>query len=176
MKLDLSEITLSPGMQSDQQVDEVCPQDLGLACVAPVTGRIRLTNTGALLLVKGEISTTVRLECSRCIVDFELPVKTVIEEQFRLERTGDVILALPIDEEDVSAHLIQHNLLDMQELVRQHLTLMLPIQPLCRPDCQGLCPTCGENLNMRKCLCPPAEPQSPFAALAQLLEEENRDS
>lgn len=176
MKLDLSEIACTVGMQAVQTVDESCPEGLGLDCVSPVKGWIRLSNTGSLLLVEGEVKTEVKLQCSRCLVDFTLPVEARIEEEFRLEKVADTVRVMPADEEDVTSELISNNLLDIQELVRQDFLLVLPIQPLCKPDCKGLCPTCGENLNMRECACPPAESESPFQALAELLEEKERDS
>ncbi len=172
MKIDLSEIVGNPGMHATVPVDEKCPPELGITCTSPVKGKLNFTNTGTLLLVDGEIQTDVKLECGRCLIDFTMPVSAEVEEEFRLEKVGDAFQALPLDEEDVESPLVHNNLFDVQELVRQDLLTALPIQPLCRPDCQGLCPTCGENLNMRKCLCPPAEPESPFKALASLLEEE----
>jgi len=176
MKLELSEIARTPGMHATQEVDEPCPEDLGLRCASPVKGKIQISNTGSLLVVEGEIRTEVTLKCSRCLTDFTLPVETSIQEEFRLVKVGDAVRVLPMDEEDTSTGVIDNNILNVQELIRQSLLLVLPIQPLCRPDCQGLCPTCGENLNMRKCLCPPAEPESPFKALAGLLEEGEGDS
>ncbi|HUV05881.1 MAG TPA: DUF177 domain-containing protein [Armatimonadota bacterium] len=176
MKLDLSEIARSPGMHATQEVDEPCPEDLGLACASPVSGKVEISNTASLLLVEGEIATEVKLECSRCLTDFALPVETTIQEQFRLVKVGDAASVLPMDEEDASTEVIDNNVLNVGELIRQSLLLVLPIQPLCRPDCQGLCPTCGENLNVRKCACPPAEPESPFKALAGLLKEVESDT
>lgn len=173
MKLELSEIARTIGMKSTQEVDEPCPEDLGLRCTSPITGSIRLTNTVTLLLVEGDVKAEVVLECGRCLVDFTLPIEAHIEEEFRLENVGDAIQVLPVEEEDQTADLVSNNFLDLQELIRQSLLLVLPIQPLCRPDCRGLCPTCGKNLNVRKCICPPAEPESPFKVLAELLEEEN---
>ena len=175
MKLDLSEIARTPGMHAAQEVDEQCPEDLSLRCTSPVKGKIQLSNAGSLLLLEGEIRTEVRLECSRCLTDFTLPVETGVQEEFRLVKVGDAVRVLPM-EEDASTEVIDNNILNVQELIRQSLLLVLPIQPLCRPDCQGLCPTCGENLNMRKCACPPAEPESPFKALAGLLEEGEGES
>jgi uncharacterized protein len=58
--------------------------------------------------------------------------------------------ALPFEEEDESTDMVNNNMLDLEEVVRQSILLTLPIQPLCRPDCKGMCLTCGENLNMRK--------------------------
>lgn len=177
MRIDLSEIVHHPGMRADQDFEEPCPGDLGLNCTAPVKGRLEFNNTGNLLLITGDISTEVTLECSRCLEDFSLPVDGKVEEEFRVEKVGDSVKALPSEEEDISPDLIVNNMLDVDELIRQSLLLVLPIQPLCRPDCGGICPTCGQNLNMRKCVCPPAEPESPFSALAELLEEdENEES
>lgn len=174
MKLDLSEIAKTPGMQAVHDVDEQCPNESALDCVSAVKGQIRISNTGSLLLVKGEVKAEVRLECSRCTTDFVLPVEADVEEEFRLEKVGDAIQVLPIDEEETTPDLMSGSLLDVQELIRQNLLPVLPIQPLCKPDCKGLCPTCGENLNVGKCQCPPAESESPFGVLADLLEEENR--
>lgn len=173
MKLDLSEIINTPGMHTVQEVDEPCSEDLGLVCTSPVKGRIELTNTGNLLLVKGKVNTEIKLECGRCLNNFTMPVEANVEEEFRIEKGGDAIQALSMDEEDTSANLIINNILDLQDVIRQNLLLVLPIQPLCKPDCKGLCPTCGKNLNVRKCTCPPAEPESPFHVLADLLEEDS---
>jgi len=175
MKLDLSEIARNIGMQATQKVEEACsPEELDLDCVSPIEGEIKFMNAGSLLLAKGKVSTEVRLQCSRCVTDFVIPIEAGIEEQFRIEKVGDSIMALPMDEEEATAHLVSNNILDMQELIRQNLLTAVPIQPLCRPDCKGLCPTCGENLNVRQCVCPPEEPESPFLALAELLEDEEK--
>jgi uncharacterized protein len=162
-------------MTSSIDIDEPCPTDMGFTCTSPVTGQIDFNNTGTLLLLEGELQTVVKIECGRCLTDFTLPIESTVEEEFRLEQIGDSVQALPLEEEDVSPDLVERNLLDVQELIRQSLLVALPIQPLCKADCKGLCPTCGENLNVRKCQCPPAETESPFKALAELLEKEKKD-
>jgi uncharacterized protein len=171
MKLDLSEIARTPGMQAVEEIDEPCPKEFELECISPVKGLVKLTNTGSLLLVEGEIGTHVKMECSRCLVDFACPITASMEEEFRIEKVGDAAQVLPM-EEDASIELLSNNILDLQELIRQDMLLVLPIQPLCKPDCKGLCPTCGKNLNVRKCTCPAAEPELPFKVLAELLDEE----
>lgn len=175
MKLDLSEIARVGGMHATQEIEEQCPQDLGFECTGTVKGKLEFTNAGNLLLITGDIKTELKLQCSRCLVDMTLPVEAKIEEEFRLEKLGDAVRVLPLEEEDAESELVKDNILDIQEVIRQNLLLELPIQPLCRPDCRGLCPTCGENLNLRKCACPPAEPESPFKVLGELLEEQDTD-
>ena len=176
MKLDLSEIAGTTGMEATREVDERCPEELGLECTSPVKGRIHISNTGSLLLIEGEVSTEVKLQCSRCLIDFTSPVEARIEEEFPLVRIGDMVNVLPIDEEESSADLVSGNILDVQELVRHNLLVAMSIQPLCTPDCKGLCPTCGENLNVRKCSCLPVKQESPFQVLADLFEEKSSGS
>lgn len=176
MKLDLSEVACTLGMHATQEVDEPCPGDIGFDCTSTVKGWVRFNNTGSLLLLEGEVEAGIKFGCSRCLTSFDQPVKAAIAEEFRLVKIADAIRVLPLDEADTSADLICDNVLDVEELIRQNLLLVLPIQPLCRPDCRGLCPTCGENLNVRECTCPPAERESPFNVLADLLDEESGGS
>ncbi len=172
MKLDLTEIAKTIGMHAEATIDEPCPPDMGLECESNVHGKVKLTNTGTLLVLSGEVIADVKLECGRCLVDFAAPLKAEIEEQFRLEHVGDAVGVFPLEEEDENTLLVNNNLLDVDELIRQNLLLVLPIRPLCDEDCAGLCPTCGENLNTAKCECPPPKVDSPFSVLADLLDDE----
>lgn len=175
MKLDLSEIVRNVGKQAANDVREQCvPEEFGFECTEPVTGKLRFANTGELLLVNGDIHTRVKMECGRCLAEISLPINMDIEEEFRIEHSGgDVIQALPMEEDDESEKaMITSNVLDVKELVRQNLLLELPIQPLCNKDCKGLCPSCGENLNEKLCSCPAENIDSPFQVLAELLEDE----
>jgi uncharacterized protein len=173
MKLDLSEIAHNPGMHSVQEIDEACPEEI--KCTEPVKGSIRLTNTGTLLLIEGTVKATAVLECGRCLEDFTMPVSAKIEEEFRVEHVGDAMMVLPMEEDEEASELVKNNILDIGELVRQNLLVELPISPVCKPECLGLCPTCGKNRNMRECSCPPAEVESPFHVLADLLDKDKEE-
>ncbi len=164
-------------MRSTQEINEPCfAEDEELECVSPVTGVIEVTNSGSLLLIHGKVKTEIRLQCGRCVSDMIMPVEGEIDEQFRLVHLGDSIVAMPEDEEDTDQELVNNNILDLEELIRQNLLVGIPIQPLCTPDCKGLCPTCGQNLNAEQCNCPPETRESPFQALAGLLEDEDEES
>jgi uncharacterized protein len=177
MKIDLSEIAGTVGMHAAQKIEQPCsPKEMGFDCTGPITGKLEISNTGTLLIITGEIETKVAFECSLCLEQFTVPVKTEIEEEFKLEKIGDAIQAIPVDEDDLNAGMVTHNILDVGELARQNLLVALPIQPICRPECKGLCPTCGENLNVGECTCPPPEHESPFAVLADLLDDDEKSS
>ena len=62
---------------------------------------------------------------------------------------------LPLPEEPGSFMIDDRNIMDISEAIRQYTVMALPIKPLCRQDCSGLCPTCGADLNEKRCDCTP---------------------
>ncbi|MEA1929058.1 MAG: DUF177 domain-containing protein [Candidatus Auribacterota bacterium] len=98
------------------------------------------------LLVRGWLEVEVRFTCSRCLREFSEKVEI---EEFNLRKQID----------DPAATI------DLTEDVRADIILALPQKPLCRRDCAGLCPICGQDLNMEKCNCSPNRDDSPFRDL-----------
>lgn len=141
-----------------------------IAWVGPVTGKVRIIRTNRGVLVRAHLESTVGADCSRCLVPFEYPLRIDFEEEFL--PTLDVETGLPIDigAEDSSAFAIdEKHILDLREAVRQYALLVQPMQPLCQPECQGLCPVCGANLNLASCRCPREPVDRPWAALSALV-------
>ena len=125
------------------------PLDLGpdLHQNRGVEGRLRLTRTNRGLLIKGELETSLALECSRCLRDIDYPVTIDLEEEAL--PSIDIVTGLPLDvsvEPDV-LRLTGHHELALGEEVREAILLEEPIAPLCSPDCPGLCIVCGQELS-----------------------------
>lgn len=178
MKLDLSEILTHPGMRYPYHVEEPPLVDEDIECADAVRGDLIFSNTGNVLMVKGELATRVVLSCSRCLVYYEEPLSMEVAEHFPLEVKVPLSRGrqpvVTVEEEETSAEagkLFEGPLLDLTEMIRQHVMLALPSRPLHAPDCLGLCPTCGANLNEGPCQCSPSGGPKALAGLAQLLEE-----
>ena len=77
--------------------------------------------------------------------------------------------SLPLPDEPGCFTIDEHLILDLTEAVRQYALLALPMKPLCRQDCAGLCPTCGRNLNQGGCDCPPQGLDPRWSGLSKLL-------
>ena len=77
--------------------------------------------------------------------------------------------SLPVLPEDEGNLVDEHHILDLHEVVRQRLLIGQPPHPLCADACQGLCPTCGKNLNDGGCDCAAEDADPRWAALRQLL-------
>jgi uncharacterized protein len=111
------------------------PPDLDLT---DLTGTARITRTPQGLLVQVKVHAVFRTECGRCLTSFNQPLDSEFTELYafssKFGSTSDLIF--PED-----GHI------DLEPLVREYLFLAIPITPLCKPDCKGLCLVCGENLN-----------------------------
>ena len=121
-----------------------------------VRGEVTLLRTNRGILVTGKLKTELGLTCSRCLAEFRQPVTLDIEEEFF--PTIDILTGSSVTppEDEPDAFVIdQNNILDLSEAIRQYSLLAVPMKPLCKDDCAGLCPTCGINLNSKKCNCPP---------------------
>ncbi len=150
--------------------DDITGIDPDLEVVKPLVGKIRLLRTADGILVTGRLHTEVRVSCRRCLKSFDQPVGFALEEQFRPSVDVHSGAALPAEDgEDVVTRTDLHHMLDLAEVVRQDLLLAMPMSPLCSPDCRGLCPHCGADLNTEACTCQDEEVDPRLEALRQLL-------
>jgi uncharacterized protein len=105
-------------------------------------GAVKVSRTPQGLIAQGYFQAVAPAQCVRCLVNFQQPLRTEFSELFAFSsRTmSDSELILPEDGN-----------MDLDSLVREYILIETPISPLCRPDCQGLCTICGENLNNNSC-------------------------
>jgi uncharacterized protein len=134
-----------------------------------VQGDCRLLRIRRGILVRCSLDTEVELTCSRCLSRFRQPLKIRFEEEFL--PTIDVNSGMPLPQtEDAGAFMIdEHHIMDLIEPARQYALMSIPMKPLCRQDCAGLCQKCGQNLNQGPCACPAEEIDSRWSELTKLL-------
>jgi uncharacterized protein len=135
-----------------------------------LTGPVRLLHTQGGVLVQGQMHAQASLTCSRCLDPVAVPLDVEVEEIFT--PTIDVLTGRPVqsEEEDRALWIDDRHILDLGEVLRQDVLLALPMHVLCREECRGLCPVCGQNLNQGSCGCTP-EPDARWAALLDLLKK-----
>lgn len=140
-----------------------------------ISGHASFLHTKDGVLVLARLRSVQRDQCSRCLEGLDLPLELEIEEEFFTtpDPTADVESPAP---KDPDAFLIDsRNILDIGDAVRQYWAGALSMQPLCRPDCKGLCPRCGRDLNQDACACPP-ERDERWSALRELVVQEREGS
>lgn len=153
--------------------DEVRNLPNGVELTRPVTGRVQFIRTNRGILARAQLHTAARLECSRCLVDFveDLPINFA-EEYIPVV---DVHTGVPINvpHESYTYLVNEKHEIDLEPAIREYGLLELPMAPLCRDDCAGLCPTCGVNRNEQTCHCIVDAKDDRFAVLQALLNEDD---
>ena len=110
---------------------------------------LRLTNdNNKQLLISGNTSLEVSVPCDRCLEDVTVPFEISIDREVALE-SGEVV-ADPDEEEDT---FLREHQLDVDRLIYDEILVNWPTKVLCKDDCKGICPVCGQNLNQRDCGC-----------------------
>lgn len=167
LRFDLTEILRTPGMRQVYDLHEPPFTDEDVEYVSPIVGRISVTNTGSMLLVRGPIQTTIALECSRCLEPVRVPIHTDMEEDFDLRVVDDPKhhdQQIEIVEEEIG-RVFEGKVLRLDVLIRQAVLLAAPLQPLCREDCPGIPVQATDAQNED------GFANSPFRDLSKLLNE-----
>lgn len=134
-------------------------EDLKLAYLR---GELRLSRTHEGILVQGTLESAAEGECRRCLEPVDIPIVMDIEELF----------ASKPDNTDTEFFIGEDGIMDLTPLLREESFLNTPLAPLCKPDCAGLCPQCGQNLNLATCDCVPDDIDPRFAVLQQLKDQD----
>jgi uncharacterized protein len=166
-------------------VGEVTAEELGLTeddavVLGPLAVSLDLTNVEGLVAVTGVLEGTIVRECVRCLKEYEDPLAFSVRAAFIPEpkpasrhpkridpRKGRAeVVEVESEEESDDQYHYQGNQLELAPMLREHVILSAPMQPLCSDDCLGLCPQCGQNLNEGSCQCP-GEPPIPTVRVIQ---------
>jgi uncharacterized protein len=122
--------------------------------VEEFAGRMRLTRTPQGIVAKGDFSAQFPAECARCLKPFSAPLSIHLEDLFVYppQNATDPLLSVAED-----AHL------NLEPILREYVLINQPTRLLCREDCRGLCPVCGNDLNDGPCPHPEVESEGMFA-------------
>jgi uncharacterized protein len=153
MEINVAQLLREPiGSVRDYEIDE--PVDItGGGRESRVKGEVKLMRTQRSILAECSLDTDMELVCSRCLGTFRQPLTMGFKEEYL--PTVDMLSGAPLPPpEEAGAFTIdEHHVLDLTEAIRQYALLAIPMKPLCREDCAGLCPSCGQNLNRGRCDC-----------------------
>lgn len=131
-------------------------------------GSVALTRIPGGVLARAHLLLRATAECSRCLRAFDTTTRVEFEEVYY--QRVDVVTGEPVARpDDPDAFLVSAvHTVDISEAVRQYTEMAAAMQPLCRPDCPGLCPVCGQDLQGGDCGCDREATDPRWAALAAL--------
>ena len=130
--------------------------------LTPLEGQFTVTRTGEGIYLGGTLNSMLALNCMRCLIDLHHPIRFKLDELFyyppETAPKGELFIG-------------EDGFIDLAPLIRELGLLEVPIQPICKEDCHGLCVECGQNLNEAHCDCKADHIDPRMAALKQLLDK-----
>jgi uncharacterized protein len=150
--------------------DALARADDDYALAGPVQLDCAVRKDGPRFRLVGRVTGELELACSRCLEPYRVPVSTPFDLLFvpHCENAGEE--EQEIEEDDLGTAYYRDETIDLGQLIREQFSLSLPMKPLCREDCRGLCPQCGANLNFSACGCDTRWSDPRLGGLRSLLE------
>lgn len=148
--------------------DDLNPVDERVMLSAPATvnGKVRLA--GNEVFVKGHVDTRAQVECDRCLKPVELPVSADFELEYITGSEYEASSVAALTEAEMSVSVFDGDAIDVDEIVKEQILLAVPTRMLCREECKGICPECGNDRNAGECDCVTKEIDPRWAALKTL--------
>ena len=154
----------SPGFTRDFEFEFPhieLPPDLA---VKDFKGKVTFSRAQKGILMEGRVSGIVPTNCVRCL---EAILETVTSD------FTELLAFHHIEDADTELKVPENGYIDLAPLVREYLFLDSSSNPLCKPDCAGLCPTCGINRNHEECDCKAEEIDPRLSKLKDLLDQDD---
>jgi len=129
----------------------LAPQDLALD--GPLHLHLILDRRADEIWIRGRAEAHAPQQCSRCLADFTQTLELEFDVFCAKVRPSSTIGPSRLDDEDGGIHFHDGRVLSIDEEIREAVLLGVPMQPLCRESCLGLCPRCGEDRNQGPCRC-----------------------
>jgi uncharacterized protein len=153
--LDTRELGRRPGSMRRVRQTVLAPEEMGRPLASIPAGNelvldLRLESVMEGVLVSGTVDAIMQGECGRCLDPVSAPLQVEIQELYSYPESGPYATGSRSsggrsDDDDEIPSLVD-DLIDLEPVLRDALVLALPMSPLCREDCPGLCPDCGEQL------------------------------
>jgi len=164
VKLNLSSLVHAKVGQRQVVVLDSGPLVLRDLHLTHIAGELQLTRVSGGILAVGTLDTALEAECTRCLEPFFEPVSIKLEDVISLPG-ADLTPECP-------ARASEDGWVDLDPLIHDYVWLNIPMNPLCSPDCRGICSQCGGNLNRGECTCGDSAQIDPrWEALRTLLDE-----
>jgi uncharacterized protein len=134
----------------------------------PLHTEAKVRKVGPSFFLEGNVQTSLRLTCVRCLKDFFFPISSSFDLTLSPLKKAPTGEEAELKEEDMESNFFEGGEIHLSEIACEQVFLEIPYKPLCREDCRGLCPVCGKDLNLSACHCVPVGSEFAFSALKNL--------
>lgn len=140
-------------IDSDVKVDLSRLIESGVAFTTGVHMQATLTRTKDHYEIDGSVTAGITVPCSRCLEDYPISITREVHLVLYPRPQYDAFVELHLGEDEMDVSFYTEEKVELEDIVSEQINLALPMRPLCRDECLGLCATCGADRNMGSCAC-----------------------
>jgi uncharacterized protein len=166
--LNLSKIRTAQERFQQVYAPDQFPREEEFRVVAPVSLAFDIFKDKQQFRLVGRVQTTLELPCGRCLEPYTTPVEQLFDLRYHPRALNTAEGEVELQDDDLTTAFYDNDEIDLGHLMTEQFYLSLPMKPLCRSDCKGLCPVCGTNLNNETCTCKREWEDPRLAALKKL--------
>ena len=160
----VEEVTNYPALTALQESGEC-------AFLAPLRLQLNVAREYDHIRAQGEVETRVRLACSRCLTEYETEIVSSFTIFYVPSASGTQDEEVELAEQDLISVPFGGDEIDFTDEIAEQVLMEIPLKPLCKEECRGLCPNCGADLNLADCSCSRTPVNLKFSALQNLKED-----
>jgi uncharacterized protein len=154
MRIDVRELELGPvTLEGKVPLVDLNLDSSDIRVPAHVVVTLRAEKHAQEIRVRGHFAIDVESPCSRCLEPVEIPVVAEFDQFYRSNATHRLVGEIELQEKDTEVSFFSGDFIEVVDIVREQILLGVPMKPICREDCKGLCPYCGKNRNLEACNC-----------------------
>lgn len=169
MKIRLHEIGDEPyTWEEEERISPAALERPEVLELGPVSWSGQIVRLDEGYLLRARISYEQTLACQRCLAEVTEPVTEDVELLVLRHDPGAEEEERELEEKDLGVLVVEGEELDLAPVLLEQIQLNVPMRPLCREECAGLCPTCGADLNEGPCRCGPQATDPRWSGLAAL--------
>jgi uncharacterized protein len=127
-----------------------------------------LANTDGEVRIKGHVSVTMESECDRCLGRAQFPLDCGFDLFYRPSASLSAAEEVAIDEGEAEMGFYEGAGMELEDILREQVMLLLPMQRVCAPGCKGICPMCGKDRNLTDCDCREVPRDDRWSALRRI--------
>ncbi len=172
MKITLSELKRKSKsnflLEYSEYIDMGEDRDFSLSSPVFVKFKVFFNRRNYDVIIVGKINYSLSMTCSRCLERFNKDFSLWVRGIFKFHRDRYKDKEIELTKRDLDTFYYENGKIDLDRFVIESIIVNVPMKPLCREDCKGLCPVCGANLNFESCNCKidNSKKESPFKVLS----------
>lgn len=174
MRIDVRELELQPlSLSGGVPLENLKLEASEVRVLGQIAVGLRAEKHAQEVRVRGSFAAELELPCARCLEPVKVPLAAEFDQFYQSHKDHRLVGEIELQEKDTEIAFYFGDFIEVSDIIREQILLGLPMKPVCREDCRGLCLYCGKNRNLDACNCQALFLDPRFAQLLKIKDRMN---